>query len=74
MQRLSSLRKKFRKNEQFKTEYTAFLTEVINKGHAEVVPQDELERSDGKVWYIPHLGTSHTFLMFLQDSDRSPLQ
>lgn len=36
-----------------------FLIEVINKGHAEVVPQEELERSDGKVWYIPHHGVYH---------------
>lgn len=59
-QRLSSLKKKFQKNEKFKAEYTEFLTEVINRGHAEVVPQDELKRCDGKVWYIPHHGVYHT--------------
>ena len=58
-QRLSSLKKKFQKNESFKAEYTEFLTEVINKEHAEVIPQDELKRCDGKVWYIPHHGVYH---------------
>lgn len=58
-QRLQSLKRKFKRNEKFKTDYTEFLTEVINKGYAEVVPQQELERSDGKLWYIPHHGVYH---------------
>lgn len=39
--------------------YTEFLNEVINKGYAEVVPQQELKRKDGKLWYIPHHGVYH---------------
>lgn len=57
--RLSSLKKRFQKNEHFKNEYTDFLTKVINQRHAEIVPQDEVERADGKVRYIPHHGVYH---------------
>ena len=58
-QRLMGLKKKFKKNEKFKSEYAEFLEEVISKGHAEVVPQAELQQTDGKVWYIPHHGIFH---------------
>lgn len=58
-QRLQSLKRKFRRNEEFRTDYTEFLTEVINNGYAEVVPQQELKTSDGKVWFIPHHGVYH---------------
>ncbi len=44
-QRLQSLKRKFKRNEQFKTDYTEFLNKVINKGYAEVVPQQELKRT-----------------------------
>ena len=29
---------------------------IINNGYAEAVPHQELSRSDGRVWYIPHHG------------------
>ncbi|KAK0131196.1 hypothetical protein N1851_034101 [Merluccius polli] len=58
-QRLIGLKKKFNRSEQFRTEYTEFLEDVISKGYAEVVPQAEVQRSDGKVWYIPHHGVFH---------------
>lgn len=32
---------------------------VIRKGHAEKVPLEQLERDDGRVWYIPHHGVIH---------------
>ena len=54
------LQRKFEKNAQFKEEYTAFLENVINKGHAEAVTKNELEKDDGRLWYIPHHGVYHS--------------
>lgn len=58
-QRILGLKKRFEKNEKFHQEYNSFLTDVINKGYAERVPEHQKERSDGKVWYIPHHGVYH---------------
>ncbi len=53
------LEKKVQLEPGVQEEYIAFLTNVINKGYAEAVPQDQLLRDDGKVWYIPHHGVYH---------------
>jgi len=47
------------KNGPFKDEYTTFLNHMITQGYSEMVPADQLEQSDGKVWYIPHHGVYH---------------
>lgn len=58
-QRVMSLKRKFEKNKPYHEEYTTFLDGVIEKGHAELVPLEELEKTSGKVWYIPHHGVHH---------------
>lgn len=58
-QRIQSLRRKFQKNKKYKEEYTAFITNLIDNGYAEMVPQDQLEPRDGSVWYLPHHGVYH---------------
>ena len=45
---LIGLKRKLKRNETFRNEYTEFMEDVISNGHAEVVPQAELEREDGK--------------------------
>ncbi|XP_072030174.1 uncharacterized protein [Amphiura filiformis] len=50
------LKRKFIKNEQFKTEYTKAMEQTIAKGYAEPVPDDEINQTDGSTWYIPHHG------------------
>ena len=35
------------------------MSNVIQAGFAERVPPSELERKDGKAWYIPHHGVYH---------------
>ncbi|KAK0134727.1 hypothetical protein N1851_029616 [Merluccius polli] len=59
MQRLQSLKRKFKRNESFYNEYTAFLNDVITQGYAEPVPQLEIEGVQGRTWYIPHHGVYH---------------
>ena len=29
---------------------------LLDDGHAEQVPESELQRADGKTWYLPHHG------------------
>ena len=35
------------------------MTSIIEKGYAERLPEKELMRSDGKVWYLPHHDLYH---------------
>jgi transposase InsO family protein len=58
-QRLNGLRKKMTRNSQFHSDYTEFMEKMIHKQYAEAVPEEELERCDGRVWYIPHHGVYH---------------
>lgn len=58
-QRLQSLKRKFNRNPSFKGEYVSFMTDMIRKGYAEKVPEGQLTRTDGKVWYLPHHGVYH---------------
>ncbi|KAK0138796.1 hypothetical protein N1851_024658 [Merluccius polli] len=58
-QRLCNLKRKFKRDPNYQKEYTEFLSDVIHKGYAEKVPSAQLNRSDGKVWYIPHHGVYH---------------
>ena len=47
------------KSSQLQDDYKAFIDNLIKKGYARKVPQEQLNRSDGKVWYIPHHGVYH---------------
>jgi hypothetical protein len=55
-QRSDQLKKRFMKNPNFKDMYTAAMTETIEKGYAEQVPDSQKHRQDGRVWFIPHHG------------------
>lgn len=35
------------------------MNDLVNRGYAERVPEEDLERSDGRVWYIPHQSVYH---------------
>ena len=58
-QRLESLRKKLVRQPQFCSDYTEFMNNIISKGYSEIVPEEDIQRQDGKVWYIPHHGVYH---------------
>lgn len=58
-QRVSSLKRRLLKDQSYHKEYSNFLTDVIGKGYAEKVPEHQLERTDGKTWYLPHHGVYH---------------
>ena len=58
-QRLQSLKKKMKKDEQYKQECVAFLNDMFENNYAEEVPQEELTQSPAKVWYLAHHGVYH---------------
>ncbi len=58
-QRLCYLKRRFQKDSAFHTEYNTFINDLLVKGYAEKVPEEELDRTDGRVWYIPHHGVYH---------------
>ena len=39
--------------------YKATMTDYIEKGHAERIPEEELELNDRPVWYLPHHPVTH---------------
>ena len=55
----SYLKRKLSSDTKLREDYVAFLEEVISAGYAEEVPRNVLDRSDGKVWFIPHHGVYH---------------
>lgn len=58
-QRALNMKKKLQKGQTFREEYVSFMNQVISKGYAVKVPDEELNRSDGKVWFIPHHAVYH---------------
>lgn len=50
-----NLKRKFKRDLNYQREYTEFLNHVIHKGCAEMVLPAQVNRSDGKVWYIPDI-------------------
>ncbi|XP_068205400.1 uncharacterized protein [Palaemon carinicauda] len=55
LRRMHSLRKKLLKDGNYYKQYSAFMTEMQQKGYAEQVTT----ASPGNVWYIPHSGVQH---------------
>ncbi|KAL0164586.1 hypothetical protein M9458_040339, partial [Cirrhinus mrigala] len=58
-QRLNSLKRKFSRNAGFFQEYKVFMDNILKKGYAVRIPKEQLIRSDGRVWFIPHHGVYH---------------
>jgi len=52
-------RKKMTQNDQYRSDYIAFINDIIDKGYAQKVPEESVEADPGKVWYIPHHGVYH---------------
>lgn len=58
-QRTLNLKRRFKKDSVFQSDYTNFMSDMISKGYAEKVPDEVLERNDGRKWYLPHHGVMH---------------
>ena len=57
--RLESLERRLRKDTDLYEKYKAEIHNLLDKGYAEKVPQSEMNRDDGKVWYLPHHGVKN---------------
>lgn len=59
--RLNGLLCMLKKKPQMEKDYLAFMEKILNKGHASLVPQEEVisKNQSGKVWYLPHFGVYH---------------
>ncbi|XP_034537461.1 uncharacterized protein LOC117811344 [Notolabrus celidotus] len=55
--RLSHLKRKLLKDENYKAQYVKFMSEVIERGEAEEVHD---KGKEGEKWYIPHHGVHHS--------------
>ena len=59
LSRLERLKQRLKRDRKYRDHYEAFMKEMIDKGQAERVPDDELHLTNGRVWYIPHHGVYH---------------
>ena len=57
--RLQSLLRTFKRKPSMKNDYWEFMTKIIVKGHATMVPPEEIQPPDGKVFYLSHFGVYH---------------
>ena len=53
------VKQKLQKKPKLYADNKAFVEDLIVKGYARKVPEDRLNRNDGKVRYIPHHGVYH---------------
>ncbi|XP_033642413.1 uncharacterized protein LOC117302547 [Asterias rubens] len=57
--RLRLLGRRLGRDSDMKEKYIAGIQDLMNKGYAEEVPQQDLNREDGAVWYLPHHPVLH---------------
>ncbi|XP_057677992.1 uncharacterized protein LOC130907200 [Corythoichthys intestinalis] len=55
--RLRCLEKRLNKNDQYRSDYVAFMDDIIARGDAEKVPESEINNQSS--WYVPHHGVYH---------------
>ena len=53
------MKRRFIKDPELHGRYAAVIDDYLQNGYAERVPENELDRSDGYVWYIPHHPVFH---------------
>ena len=53
-QRLSRLKRRFTKNDDFRGKYTKVISSYLQQVFAEEVPHEHLNNHTGPAWYLPH--------------------
>ena len=56
---LEAMRRKFLQNRDYFEEYAGAVRKYVTDGHAVQVPEEELEKGDGEVFYLLHHGVRH---------------
>ena len=57
--RLNKLKVRLERDQQFASDYKTFMSDMLEKGIAEVVPKGSENRNDGRVWVLPHHAVYH---------------
>ena len=57
--RLLSVKRKMERSVTYRDEYTSCIEALIDKGYAQKCTNDEHNKKDGRVWYLPHHGVYH---------------
>ena len=52
--RFNSLKRRLERDKKLKLEYSEGIKGLLSKEYAEAVPEKDLDRKDGKVFYLPH--------------------
>ena len=58
--RLECLKCRLHKDSDLKQRYSIFIDDLLEKGYARQVPEEEIEMCNGKLWYLPHHSVTHT--------------
>ena len=56
MKRAMWQKKKMIRDEQYRNDYVTFVNNLLSKGFAQRIPDEQLQTPPGKVWYLPHHG------------------
>ena len=59
LSRLSKLKQRFLRERKYQTDYLTFMNGIVASNYAELVPQEEMELDDGRIWYLAHHGVYH---------------
>jgi hypothetical protein len=58
IQRANSIRRRFIRDPKFRDQYKDFMKDLMNKGYARRVPQEDEVKEETR-WYLPHHGVYH---------------
>ena len=61
LSRITWLKKRLENDPKFHDDYSAFMKELVDKGHARKVPLDQKNDKSLDAWYIPHHGIYHPY-------------
>ena len=59
LDRLISNKKKIFVYSEYYQEYCEFMQMMLQRAYAEEVPEDELQKKPGQIWYLVHFGVRH---------------
>ncbi|XP_075162693.1 uncharacterized protein LOC142235322 [Haematobia irritans] len=54
LRRLRAMERKFETNLNFKVSYCEFMREYISMGHMQLIPDEEINRPNSEMFYLPH--------------------
>ena len=59
LKRLLSIKNKLLRHEKVQEHYIEFMQKILDRNHASLVPPEDLNTQQGKVWYLPHFDIYH---------------